>query len=121
MVELLEQFVSFNEITEQSKLAIKWPLYKKWLQTLAKSSETYETCSNFEINGLQASLDDLDTVFAGNIYQVSECLHNNQHITNDFHCRLSLTTWWKRKSKLIWRTMALYASRSTQMRSSENY
>lgn len=72
MAELLEQFVCINEITEQSNLSANWPLYKKWLQTLAKSSETYASCSSFEINGLQTSLDDLDTVFAGNIYQASE-------------------------------------------------
>lgn len=70
MSELLEQFVCINEITEQSNLSPNWPLYKKWLQTLAKSSDTYKSCSNFEINGLQTSLDDLDTVFAGNIFQV---------------------------------------------------
>ncbi|EDV95255.1 GH17673 [Drosophila grimshawi] len=70
MVKLLEQIVVFNEITEQSSLSSKWSFYKKWLQTLAKSNATYEHCTNFEINGLQTSLDDIESVISGNVFRI---------------------------------------------------
>jgi len=70
MVELLEHIIIFNELTEQSNLSTKWSLYKKWLQTLTKSTDTSQYCTKYEINGLQTSLDDIETVISGNIFQV---------------------------------------------------
>jgi len=75
MGELFEHIVIFNELTEQSNLSSKWSLYKKWLQTLAKSTETSIYCTSFEINGLQTSLDDIETVISGNIFQVNKPTH----------------------------------------------
>ncbi|XP_034118767.1 LOW QUALITY PROTEIN: WASH complex subunit 4 [Drosophila albomicans] len=66
MAELLEQLVVFNELTEQSSLSAKWPLYKKWLQTLLGKSSS----STFEVQGVQSSLDDIDSVISGNIFQM---------------------------------------------------
>ncbi|KAH8397847.1 hypothetical protein KR222_003588, partial [Zaprionus bogoriensis] len=70
MLELLEQLVVFNELLEQSNLSGKWPLYKKWLQTLAKSSDAQASGTNFELNCLQTSLDDIEPVISGNIFRL---------------------------------------------------
>ncbi|XP_064540775.1 WASH complex subunit 4 [Drosophila montana] len=70
MAELLEHIVIFNELTEQSNLSNKWSFYKKWLQTLAKKNEIFQHCSKFEINGLETSLDDIETVITGNIFRI---------------------------------------------------
>lgn len=72
MAELLEHIVIFNELTEQSNLSNKWSFYKKWLQTLAKNNEIFQHCTTFEINGLETSLDDIETVITGNIFRVSK-------------------------------------------------
>ncbi|XP_017871177.1 PREDICTED: WASH complex subunit 7 homolog [Drosophila arizonae] len=70
MAELLQHIVTFNEITEQSNLSSKWSFYRKWLQTLAKNSETFERCSSFELNGLETSLNDIENVITGNIFRI---------------------------------------------------
>ncbi|KAH8384968.1 hypothetical protein KR093_003493 [Drosophila rubida] len=69
VAELLEQFLMFNELIEQSSLSAKWSLYKKWLQSLVKST-TASSCSSFEAHGLQSSIDDIDAVISGNIFQM---------------------------------------------------
>ncbi|XP_034490748.1 WASH complex subunit 4 [Drosophila innubila] len=70
MVELLEHIIIFNELTEQSNLSTKWSLYKKWLQTLTKSTDTSQYCTKYEMNGLQTSLDEIESVISGNIFQI---------------------------------------------------
>lgn len=71
MAELLQHILTFNEITEQSNLSNKWSFYRKWLQTLAKNSETFERCSSFELNGLETSLNDIENVITGNVFRVN--------------------------------------------------
>ncbi|XP_022214101.2 WASH complex subunit 4 isoform X2 [Drosophila obscura] len=70
MTELLEDVVVFNEIADQSKIAPKWTLYKKWLTTLSNSKETTEQCSSMEMNGLLSSLGDIETMIAGNLFGI---------------------------------------------------
>lgn len=77
MAELLQHILIFNELTEQSNLSNKWSFYKKWLQTLAKNSETFDSCSAFELKGLETSLNDIENVITGNIFRVIK--HHKQN------------------------------------------
>ncbi|XP_001355110.3 WASH complex subunit 4 isoform X1 [Drosophila pseudoobscura] len=70
MTELLEDVVVFNEISDQSKIAAKWTLYKKWLAALSNSKQTSDQCSSMELNGLLTSLDDIETVITGNLFGI---------------------------------------------------
>ncbi|XP_034661936.1 WASH complex subunit 4 isoform X1 [Drosophila subobscura] len=70
MTELLEDVVVFNEIADQSKIALKWTLYKKWLTMLSNSKQTTGQCSSMELNGLLSSLGDIETVIAGNLFGI---------------------------------------------------
>ncbi|KAH8235782.1 hypothetical protein KR032_007427, partial [Drosophila birchii] len=65
MTELLEHAVIFGELAIQSKISVKWTLYKEWLATLSTS----DRCSGFELAGLRTSLSEIESVIAGNVFR----------------------------------------------------
>ncbi|XP_017852011.1 WASH complex subunit 4 isoform X2 [Drosophila busckii] len=80
MIELIEQLVVFNELTEHSNISTQWAFYRKWLQSLAKSKEA--ACNSFELNGLQTSLEDIETVITGQIFRIflDSLLESKKHL-----------------------------------------
>ncbi|KAH8255175.1 hypothetical protein KR038_011237, partial [Drosophila bunnanda] len=69
MTELLEHAVVFSELAIQSKISVKWTLYKEWLVTLSNSGHTSDRCSSFELAGLRTSLAEIENVIAGNLFR----------------------------------------------------
>lgn len=72
MSELLEHAVVFSELASQSKIAVKWTLYKEWLVTLSNAGHTSDQCSAFELGGLRTSLAEIESLIAGNLFRVKE-------------------------------------------------
>ncbi|KAH8303723.1 hypothetical protein KR018_008553 [Drosophila ironensis] len=71
LTELLENFVVFSEITDRSKIADMWVLYKKWLSVLSgPESPSIEGSSSMELRGLGKSLTDIEPLLAGNIFRI---------------------------------------------------
>ncbi|XP_020808361.1 WASH complex subunit 4 isoform X1 [Drosophila serrata] len=68
MTELLEHAVVFSELAIQSKISVKWTLYKEWLVTLSNAGHTAGRCSGFELAGLRTSLAEIESVIAGNLF-----------------------------------------------------
>ncbi|KAH8280735.1 hypothetical protein KR054_005175, partial [Drosophila jambulina] len=69
MNELLEHAVVFSELAIQSKIAVKWTLYKEWLVTLTNAGLTSNQCSGFELAGLRTSLTEIESLIAGDLFR----------------------------------------------------
>ncbi|XP_037817171.1 WASH complex subunit 4 [Lucilia sericata] len=66
---LFMNILIFDEILYRSNFARYWPSYKKTIEAITQSGNSWDNCTTSELNGLRNCLQELDFLFTGCIFR----------------------------------------------------